>query len=237
MDQLPEYNKEENMDCVAVLAGSQQGDDATPLASSSTFEQTSTSAVVDKQQTVGKINKCRPILRAYRKPPHHTLLKFPIGHKGPRNDKCISFGTTIDKTRHTKYHVVSITSYNPRYENCGRGVRLFIPQFEEVLNYKKSISAGLQDVSHGADIIFKMQLGSGIKVSINLETGNLDFQHYRGQGREKIATDISISLDKDEWENLITHENVLLEKFKLHKNDAIAAPYNDLSNEHLHRAL
>lgn len=182
----------------------------------------------------GGINKNRIRSRAYRKSTHHTLLRFPIGRKGTHNEKCVSFGTVIDKIRHAKYHVVSITKYNSRYERCGKGIRLFVPQFEEILAYKGSISSGLQDVSHGAALIFKMQLGSGIRVSINLETGNLDFQHFRGVGKDRIATNICVSLDKDEWENLVEHEKMVLDKIQLHKNDPISAPYNDESNEHIH---
>jgi len=192
---------------------------------------------VSRPLTAYRINRQR-LRQRNRKAPHYTHLKCPLGLTGALDSasKCVTFGTVTDKDLKTNFHAVSLTSYNSKNEKCLSGLRLFLPQWEELMLYRAAITNSLEVTAMGGDLEFSLKLGSGIRLSINEITGELVFQHHRGEGRNAPKSDINVTLDREEWAVLIKNRNILGEKIQLHSNDHVAPPINHQYNEHLHRA-
>jgi len=87
--------------------------------------------------------------------------------------------------------------------------------------HEAAISKCLEATAMGGDLEFTLNLGSGIRVSINEITGDLVVQHHRGEEKDAVKSDINVVLDREEWGSIITNTNVIVKKIKLYNNNQV----------------
>lgn len=159
------------------------------------------------------------------------MSQWTLGENGfPTKIMC--FGYLIQ--RNERIYMIRIREFYPERQKSGRGIRLFVPQWDTLYEEQHSIYETFNAIRNGREISICLQLGNNVFALMSNEDPYLDIRIFTQQNGVVVRTNVGIRLTLVEWESLMAHSYKLRTELNNWRHVVMPVPQR-YNWQHFHR--